>query len=102
MANPEHLARLLTEAAKWDRWKEENPLWLGPALHEEIALGVRADLNAVDLHGANLSRFYLTGTSLIGANLSKANLGGTNLKLADLRVADLSGADLAAAPPGNG
>jgi hypothetical protein len=98
MANPEHLARLQTEVAKWERWKQENPLWTGPALHEGIApMGVTADLNEADLHGADLSRFKLKGASLIGANLSKASLGGTNLKLADLRVANLSGADLTGA-----
>ncbi len=53
-----------------------------------------------DLSGANLNRLDLSGANLEGANLSRAqmaltNLSGANLKNCDLREAVFNGADLA-------
>ncbi len=53
-----------------------------------------------DLSGANLNRLELSGANLAGANLSRAsmaltNLSGANLQNTDLREAVFTGADLA-------
>ncbi len=61
--------------------------------------GARADLQRIDLCGANLCSADLRGVDLIGANLSDAKLRGaklrgTNLYGAKLRDADLYGAEL--------
>jgi uncharacterized protein YjbI with pentapeptide repeats len=52
-----------------------------------------ADLQNVDLRGANLKRADLTGTDLKGANLVGANLTEADLTRADLRGAKLVKAD---------
>ena len=68
---------------------------------------MRANLNGVDLSEANLNEVDLYGADLRGANLSKATLYRANLYSADLRGAnlckvnfyraDLGGADLSGA-----
>jgi uncharacterized protein YjbI with pentapeptide repeats len=84
------LAILKEGAAKWNRWRIQNP---------EIAmpdLGV-ADLSRADLRGADLSGANLRGADLSGADLSGADLRGADLRVADLREADLRWANLSAA-----
>jgi len=56
--------------------------------------GERADLQEVNLQGANLRGADLQEADLRGANLQGANLRGADLQEADLRGANLQGADL--------
>jgi hypothetical protein len=100
MANKEHLEILKQGAEKWHEWRKQNP-------------AVEPDLRMVDLYGADLRGFNLSGADLYGvdlrnANLSEANLGwtdagenppmhGAHLSSADLRGADLSRARLISA-----
>jgi uncharacterized protein YjbI with pentapeptide repeats len=56
-----------------------------------------ADLNCVNLSGADLNRTFFDHVDFSGANLSGADLSGAFLDYADLRGANLSGADLSGA-----
>ncbi len=79
MADVDHLAKLKEGTAKWNEWRNQNPLFLPD-------LGF-ADLCEVSLREANLS----------SANLSMADLSGSDLRDADLGWANLSGANLSRA-----
>ncbi|MBI1314838.1 TIR domain-containing protein [bacterium] len=79
-------SRSLIEIAKRGRlaitrWRKANP---------EVLLNLSdADLQDVDLRGANLKRADLTGADLRGADLVGAQLGEADLTRADLRGARL-------------
>lgn len=73
----------------WNRWRELQSFDLRPDL-------IYANLQGIDLSGANLHSTYL-----LRANLRKAGLYGANLSGADLREADLNGADLSYADLSN-
>ena len=64
---------------------------------EAIINLIGADLRGYDLSGANLGRANLTGVNLRGANLAFAILHRANLAGADLERATLAGAELAEA-----
>ena len=81
MANPEHIAALLSDVDDWNRCREDDP-------------ELRPDLAGADLHSANLSIANLIGGDLRRADLSMANLRGADLRRADLRGANLIGARL--------
>ena len=95
MAKSEHLKILGQGVGAWNTWRAENPYM--PTDLEE------ADLNDVDLKGANLSYVMLIRAQLREADLDEANLHGANLvdvrfdgaslKNANLSNAELMGAD---------
>ncbi len=92
MANPEHLEILKQGVEHWNRWRDHHP--------ETIADLAEADLEKVDLSGANLGEANIIGVilrsraELYGANLVRAGLRGASLWRANLRKANLSGATL--------
>ena len=81
MANPEHLARLLSSVQKWNAWRAAGDL-------TEVDLR-GADLPGVDLRGADLWYAKLQGADLTAARLEEAILDRADLSLADLRHANL-------------
>jgi len=90
MANPDHLKMLRQGVDAW------NAAWRTPDIASDFS---KADLNGVDLTGANLwwadlSGANLSGVDLTGANLWWADLRGARLIGAFLSQADLSGANL--------
>jgi hypothetical protein len=88
MANPEHVAKLLKGAEKWNARRAQNPAVGIPDLS-------RANLGKADLSNANLSRADLSGADLSDAHLALAHLAGASVSGANLRGADLSYAHLA-------
>ena len=64
----------------------------GANLYITILTG--AKLKGADLHGANLERAFLNEADLNGAILKGANLNTTRMRQADLTGADLTGVDL--------
>lgn len=89
MANPEHLDLLDEGAAKWNRWREQEP---------ELV----PDLTGAKLSMADLAGFDLRSCRLTGAILRRADLGSSLLCEADLTGADLSFAYLGQADLGRG
>ena len=81
MANPEHLAALLSDVDEWNRVRETDP-------------DLRPELSGADLHAASLALANLSGGDLRRTDLSLANLRGADLRSADLRGANLVGARL--------
>jgi uncharacterized protein YjbI with pentapeptide repeats len=107
VANPDHLKTLLAGVSYWNDWRDSDR-----DTKPDLS---RAELNGLDLTGANLMEAELTLSSLVGAVLVDANLLGANFALAKLmdadcrsasmmyslfRNADLSGADLRGADCG--
>ena len=87
MANDEHLQILLTAISSgdwspWQRWREANP-GLAPDLKS-------ANLQSMDLRGADLAH-----ADLKYARLQRADLSGADLSSADLRFTELRGANFA-------
>lgn len=89
MANEEHLAILKRGVGAWNRWREENPA-LKPDLKD-------ADLNTLDLGGANFKDCDLSGAGLSGAELSGADLRGANLTRVTIAETELVGTNLTGA-----
>ena len=81
MANPEHLAALLSDVDEWNRSRAADP-------------DFRPDLSHADLHGASLILANLAQSNLRNADLSLADLKGADIRQADLRGANLVGARL--------
>ena len=69
MSNQEHPDILLAGVEGWNKWRDEHP--------EARPNLVGANLNRVDLRGANLQ-----GVNLSEAALHRADLSGANLRLA--------------------
>jgi uncharacterized protein YjbI with pentapeptide repeats len=69
MANPEHLALLLS--AEWNAWRSRNPNVTPDLTLAELA---GQDLSGKDLKRADLSRADLTGANLAAADVSRATL----------------------------
>jgi len=85
------LDKLSQGTEDWNKWKKKGRkkyINLMGANLMEFAL------SGVDLSGANLSKVNLSGANLSGANLSGANLSGANLSGADLKNAYLINANL--------
>lgn len=74
-----HAWMLREDVSEWNRWRAEHP---------QVA---------IDLRGADLSRFYLREANLRGSDLSESDLSGSNLEAAKLSGANLSGANLSGA-----
>jgi hypothetical protein len=106
MANTDQLERLKRGVAEWNQWRAAN---LGelidlsgadlsrssvvrPGNSDPYLFG--ADLEEVNLSGANLRSAELIGARLFDANLSDADLVDANLFGTTLSRADLSGAKL--------
>ncbi len=99
MANSEHIELLHAGVRSWNLWRRDHP-----QVRPDFA---GADLNMIQIPGADLSEADLSDTCLWDANLNQANLSGANLRaasligayimVADLRNADLSCADLRSA-----
>ena len=77
MADPEHLAKIKEGIRVWNKWRKKNPD-VTPDLSE-------ANLEGVNLRGANLAKANLNWTDLRGANLEGANLRGTDLTYAEVK-----------------
>jgi uncharacterized protein YjbI with pentapeptide repeats len=60
----------------------------------QLTVGLQRNLTGIDLHGRDLSGFYLSRKQLDSADLNGANLRKANLSQADLRKADLREARL--------
>jgi uncharacterized protein YjbI with pentapeptide repeats len=96
MANPEGLKILISDVAKWNQWRADNPK-IRPVLRRADLRRAKlsaADLSEADLREANLNQAEVRGASLNGANLLRAQLRGANLHKADLGNSNLAGADL--------
>ena len=96
--SPEELEKVLTEHKEWGNSGGKQ----GRRANLERVNLVGADLHGVNLaeanlHQANLSKANLQGASLAKANLQGAVLGGANLQKASLWECDLQGARLALA-----
>lgn len=120
MANPDHVAILMTGVTKWNLWRDnhsttpdEGPDLSGLALEEEYWLeGVnfrwtdlrgarlskvilaKANLYKADLSGADISGAFAPNTTLIRTNLRNCNLAGITLNASNLLEADLTGANV--------
>jgi uncharacterized protein YjbI with pentapeptide repeats len=81
LANPDHLARLLSGVQEWNAWRSSGTL-------------VEVDLRGVHLPGADLRGADLWYAKLQGANLAASRLEGAILDRADLGMADLRHANL--------
>lgn len=91
MANDEHLKILLAaissgDFSRWNQWRRDNPN-LVPDLKA-------AELQNMDLRGADLSRADLKYAQLQRADLTGANLTGVDLRFAELRGANFTRARL--------
>jgi len=106
LADEEHLRILRQGVEVWNRWRTDNPeitpnlsgadleeLDLCGANFSGTMLGL-ADLNSADLSGSNMVNAALGGAGLDSAILCKANLSYAGLYEADLRFANLTGAIL--------
>jgi hypothetical protein len=111
VANTKHIEIIKKGSPAWNQWRAENPdiipdfNWgakIGEEQTEEQinrASLVLANLDGVDLHGADLMGANLSWTTLHRADLREAqlmgaNLTGTNLTGANLRCSTLMGVDL--------
>ena len=81
VANEEHLKILKAGVDAWNSWRWRNP-------------GLQPDLNAVNVHGEDISVANLAGVNLSNANLCGAILSRAHLYEANLIQADLTGASL--------
>jgi len=91
MANEDHLERLQQGVEAWNAWREEEPSvepdLSGANLNNMDLQG--ADLREANLHNAQLDSVNLQGAHLQKADLREANLFGAQLQGADLREANL-------------
>lgn len=71
MADPKHLAILRMGVDAWNAWRRRNP-----GIRPDIS---NADLNTMDLAGANLAYARLSGTNFANANLARADLTGADI-----------------------
>lgn len=85
MAKREHVDILRQGVDVWNKWRKEH------ALENSMVDLSGADLDHLDLRGANLDVAQITESSLIGTDLR-----GADLWLADLSLSDLTGANLSA------
>jgi hypothetical protein len=80
----------------WQPWvsdRDDEPATLSNA-PDLRGTGLRGDLRAVNLSGANLSGALINEANLAGASLRLANLGGAFIYFANLSGADLGIADV--------
>jgi uncharacterized protein YjbI with pentapeptide repeats len=84
VADPDHVAALLSGAEAWAEWRHARP-------------GLRPDLSGVEVEGGQLERFDLSDCNLTGAVLSgRASFGSpSRMRWARFDNADLNGARLA-------
>jgi len=89
MANSEHLDMLRKGAKEWNDYSEKQGFDFPnyPDLRN-------ADLQRLDLTGANLTKALLTGCNLRGSDLSHAILRGAKLDKAELSSTKFIAADL--------
>lgn len=76
MANPKHVKILRLGVDPWNKWREENSI-IVPTLNQ-------ANLQGIELDGADLGSSYFKETDLRGASLKEANFNGAILIRADL------------------
>jgi len=89
MANSEHLAKLHEGVQAWNEWRSN---------HSEVIPNLEdAQLQRLDLNGANLSGSLLRGANFAEATLRGANLSDANLTQAGLGLCNLTEANLARA-----
>lgn len=103
MANPEHVAKLLSLGPEdWNTWRREariKPDLRGAVLSDPkpdwaIRDVVVSNFEGFDLSGADFTGAILKHARLKSACLRRANLREANLRYADLRCADLTSAML--------
>lgn len=90
MANPEHLKILKNGIKAWNTWRDEN---------DERLTNSHSDWSKVfvepDLSGADLQKMNLRGANLSGVNFKNVNLRSAILGNVDLTMSNFSGACLA-------
>jgi uncharacterized protein YjbI with pentapeptide repeats len=98
MANPEHVAKLYSDAEAWAQWRgsQSDVPHLSGANLTGWDLSRRnlrdADLKHAKLNDADLTGADLQGAALQGVMLIESNLSGTSLREANLQGVDLSAA----------